>query len=75
MQLDRLLSDATGMPGGASKNSRQTALSVMLNERHGAGSISVKGIAKWFERGSIPGPWLLRLAVLPKNKLNLSDYA
>ena len=75
MQLDRLLSDATGLPAEWSRNARQTALSVMLNQRHAPAVISPKGVAKWFERGTIPGRWLIRIAVLTNPPLNLSQYS
>lgn len=47
----------------------------MLNERHPDDLITVKGVAKWFERGSIPSTWLFRIAALPKKPINLSVYA
>lgn len=47
----------------------------MLKERHGADAITYKGVAKWFERGSIPSVWLIRIAQLPKKPINLSSYA
>lgn len=75
MQLNKLLADATAAPPGASQRAQHIALAAMLNKRHGAGSITLKGVAKWFERGSIPGPWLLKIAALPKKPLNLANYA
>lgn len=75
MQLDKLL---VAIVGSVPENGRAAAyrkLSVMLNKKHGAGSISHKGIEKWFERGSISGPWLMKLAALPNKPLNLSDFA
>lgn len=75
MQFQRLLADATGSDPVASQRSQHAALARLLNERHPDKSISLKGVAKWFERGSIPGPWLLKIAALPKKPLNLSNYA
>lgn len=74
MQLQRLLIDATECAEGSSQRSQHVALAEKLNARHGAGSITVKGVAKWFERGAIPGPWLMKIAALPKKSLNLADY-
>ena len=75
MQLERLLSDVTQLPPGTSLRQQQIKLTDMLNERHGEGAITYKGVAKWFERGSVPSTWLLRIAALPKKPLNLSLYA
>lgn len=75
MQLDRLLSDATQQPPGTSRRQQQLRLTEMLKERHGADAITYKGVAKWFERGSIPSVWLIRIAQLPKKPINLSSYA
>lgn len=76
MQLEKLLLDATESVEGASQRSQHIELAKRLNAKHGdKGSISVKGVEKWFERGSIPGPWLMRIADLPRKPLNLSTYA
>jgi hypothetical protein len=75
MQLDRLLSDATQLPAGTSRRQQQLRLTDLLQQRHGPGAISYKGVAKWFERGSIPSIWLMRVAALPKKPLNLAQYA
>jgi hypothetical protein len=75
MQLDRLLSDAVNMPEGTSRRQQQIKLTEMLQERHGSDSITYKGVAKWFERGSVPAVWLMRIAQLPKKPLNLATYA
>lgn len=74
MQLDRLLRDATGMAEGSSQRAQYHALAAALNARHGTHPITPKGVSKWFERGRIPGPWLMRIAGLPSKSLNLSDY-
>ena len=74
MRLNDLLRDATDSPPGASKRSQHIALTAALNECHGKGSISLKGVEKWFSRGSIPGVWLMRIAALPTAKLNPADY-
>lgn len=75
MRLNDLLRDATGSDASASQRSQHLALTEQLVERYGEGSISAKGVAKWFERGSIPGPWLLRIAAVSKTKIDLSSYA
>lgn len=75
MQLDRLLSDVTQLPPGTSRRQQQLKLTDLLQQRHGEASITYKGVAKWFERGSVPSIWLLRIAALPKKPINLSLYA
>ena len=75
MQLDRLLSDVTQLPAGARRRQQQMRLTELLQERHGSEAITYKGVAKWFERGSIPSTWLLRIAQLPKKPINLAQYA
>ena len=74
MQLEKLLADATKSAPSASQRSKEITLAQMLNDRHGGGAITEKGVAKWFERGSIPGKWLLRIAALGNPPLNLSNY-
>jgi hypothetical protein len=73
MQLDRLLADVTQLPG-ASRRQQQIKLTEMLNERY-AEAITYKGVAKWFERQSVPSAWLMRIAQLPKKPINLAQYA
>lgn len=75
MQLDRLLTDVTALPAGTSRRQQIIRLAELLQQRHGLDSISVKGVEKWFERGSVSSTWLLRIAALPKKPLNLSTYA
>lgn len=75
MQLARLLADATGCQPGDSERSKHAKLAAKLNEAACGHVITLKGVAKWFERESIPGPWLLKIAALPKKPLNLSNYA
>jgi hypothetical protein len=75
MQLDRLLSDVVQLPPGTSRRQQQIKLTEMLQARHGEESITYKGVAKWFERGSVPSTWLIRIAQLPKKPLNLANYA
>jgi hypothetical protein len=76
MRLDLLLQDATGDgPWTGSQLAQDIKLAALLTDKHGAGSLSPKGVAKWFERRSIPGPWLMKIAALPKKPLNLADYA
>lgn len=75
MNFARLLRDATNSAPSASQRSQEIALAQLLNEKHGAGSITAKGVSKWFERNSISAKWLMRIAALPGACLNLSDYA
>jgi hypothetical protein len=76
MQLDRLLRDATESPEGTSQRSQHIELTRRLNAIHGThAAITYKGVSKWFERGSVPSRWLMRIAALPKKPLNLADYA
>lgn len=75
MQLERLLSDATQLPASASRRQKQLRLTELLQQRYPDHSITYKGVAKWFERSSIPSAWLLRIASLPKKPLNLATYA
>lgn len=73
MQLDQLLDDATQLPPGTSQRAKHTKLTELLNERHPTSTITLKGVAKWFQRSSIPSNWLLRILALPGVK-NLNDY-
>lgn len=75
MRLNDLLRDATGSSASASQRSQHMALTVQLTEKYGDGAITAKAVAKWFERGSIPGPWLMRIAAVSKTKIDLSSYA
>jgi hypothetical protein len=75
MQVYRLLSDVTKLPAGASRRQQQIKLTELLQQRYGEDAITYKGVAKWFERGSIPSTWLLRVCALPKKPLNPTDYA
>lgn len=75
MRLNDLLRDATGSAPSASQRSQHIALAAMLSERFTDTPISAKAVAKWFERGSVPGPWLLRIAAVSKTKIDLSTYA
>lgn len=75
MQLANLLRDATESSPAASLRSQQIALAAKLNDAHPTDPITAKGIAKWFERGSVPSKWLMRIAALPSKPLNLSHYA
>lgn len=75
LRLNDLLRDVTGSNASDSKRSQHHALAAMLAERFGAGTISPKGVAKWFERGSVPGSWLLRIATVAKKKIDFSKYA
>jgi hypothetical protein len=75
MNLDQLLADVTKLPTGTSQRQQHIRLAELLNERHGAGTITVKGVEKWFGRKSISGPWLLKIAALPDKPLNLAKYA
>lgn len=75
MQLDRLLSDVTALPPGTSRRQQHIRLTDMLNERHPDDTITLKGVSKWFERGSVPSTWLMRIAQLPRKPINLARYA
>ena len=74
MKLQELLRDVTGADASASQRSQHIRLTELLAERHGADSITLKGVQKWFWRKSIPSPWLMRIAALPSPPLNLVDY-
>lgn len=75
MRHDQLLRDAAQQGDGASERQVCSHLSARLSEVHAPDSISRQGVAKWFERGSIPQKWLYRIAALPKKKLDLNLYA
>lgn len=75
MQYENLLRDATESEPSASLRSQQGVLADKLNARHPEDGITLKGVAKWFERGSIPAKWLMRIVALRKPPLNLSKYA
>lgn len=75
MQLDKLLSDATGCDPSTSKRFRQLKLTEQLNEKYPEHPITEKGVEKWFERGSIPSDWLVRIIHLPAKSLDLRRYA
>ena len=75
MKLDDLLTDTTGCAIGTSRRVRIRKLVAMLNEAHGGDSVSFKGVEKWFDRKTIPGPWLMKIAALRKPPLNLSRYS
>ncbi len=75
MHLERLLADASGLPLGTSQRQIRLRVAERLNERHGTNSISVKGIDKWVERGSVPSKWLMRVCALRTPALNPTLYA
>ena len=75
MDYKNLLRDATEATPSASQRSQQVALTAQLNATFPQEPITLKGVSKWFERGSIPGKWLLRIAALRTPPLNLSTYA
>jgi hypothetical protein len=79
MQIDRLLADASGFPVTWPKTSIRNEVVALLNRHHGDRSITLKGVDKWAERGSIPGHWLMKIAALPTTRgqvpLNLTNYA
>ena len=74
MHLEEIIRDATRSQPGASLRSVITTAAEMLNERHQDDPISAKAVAKWVERKSITGKWLMRLAALPKPPLDLTKY-
>lgn len=75
MQFSKLLRDATESEPSASQRSQEIELAARLNRAHPADPITAKGVAKWFDRRSIPAKWLLRIARLVNPPLNLSRYA
>lgn len=74
MQYDRLLADVTGLGPAASQRAKHMKLTAMLQDKHGEDAISLKGVSKWFERGSMPSGWLVRVAALPQPPLDLTTY-
>lgn len=74
MQIDKLLRDATKSAPSASRRETQLALVDMLKKSHGAHHVTLKGVEKWSERGTIPAKWLMAIAALRKPPLNLSNY-
>lgn len=75
LQLEKLLADVTQLPPGTTRRQQHLKLTELLQERHGEAAITYKGVAKWFDRKSIPATWLLRIAQLPPEPLNLAHYA
>lgn len=75
MQLDRLLDDTTQMPSGTSQRQKHIKLVELLNSNYPNDRVSLKRVEKWFERGSMPTAFLLRIAALRFPKLDLADYA
>lgn len=75
MQYVKLLRDATESLEGTSQRSQELELTFRLNRAHPDDQITAKGVAKWFERGSVPSKWLMRIAALVTPPLNLSVYA
>lgn len=69
-----LVRDAIDASPGANNRQMQIALAGKLNASHPADPITAKAVAKWFERGSIPGKWLFRIAALVTPPLNPSLY-
>ena len=74
MNLKNLLTDAAECDPSASERAKHAALAEALNTKFPESPISAQGVAKWFERSSIPSKWLLRVASLPTPALNPSDY-
>lgn len=61
MRIAALLDDVTGMGSSHSARSKHLRLTEMLCDKYGEGAISLKGVSKWFERGSIPGGWFTKI--------------
>lgn len=75
MRYDDLLRAATESAPGASGRAQHAELAARLSAANPSDPITLKGVAKWFERGSIPGKWLMRIAALTKPPLNISNFA
>lgn len=77
LDLNRLLSDVSGIESSNSKRSQHAELTRLLSEAFPDDSITVKGVEKWFERGSIPGDWLVKIQLLAERlgrPVQISDY-
>lgn len=66
MQIEKLILDASGMPGSAAVSGQCEALASKL------GDITPKGITKWIERRSIPNDRLKQIA--KACSIDPSDY-
>lgn len=75
MQYEKLLLDATECEVSASQRSQHVELTRRLNAKFPEEPITLKGVAKWSERRTIPAKWLFKIAQLRTPSLNLSDYA
>ena len=75
VKVDKLLRDAAELGESASALSVSIYLAGRLAANHDDDAITAKGVSKWFERNSIPSKWMLRVASIPKRKLDLSLYA
>ena len=76
MKLDKLLKDATGRGDGNSARSMYHDLHAML-EADGHDGITVKGVEKWFVRGSLPSRWVGRIIQSANRRgreLDLMEY-
>jgi len=75
-KLDQLLSDATGCPPAETKRAQYIALAGMLSSP--GERVSHRTVEKWFERGSVPGTWLIRIAAAARDlgrPIDLAKYA
>jgi hypothetical protein len=59
MHLDKLLKDVTGADASWSERQKYLTLHAMLHA-DGHRDITIKGVEKWFQRGSLPTKWMSR---------------
>jgi len=75
MKLDKLFADATGIAQAESGRAKQRAVTDMfLADGH---DIRLATVKKWWERSSIPTPWLMRLCKSAAQRgtvIDLSQY-
>jgi hypothetical protein len=58
----RLLDDAAGIPAAESRRNKYIALARILSDAGADKAVSWRTVEKWFERNSMPGVWLVRIA-------------
>jgi hypothetical protein len=78
VQLERLLIDVTESRPEISRRSQYQRLAQLLNEDAGEVVITPKGVEKWFDRRSLPGSWMMKIAAMSERNgkpINLSEYA
>lgn len=62
MQIEKLVRDAGDAGEATSVREACRRLVDRLNGEAHDTTITPAGVNKWIERGSIPGPWLMRIA-------------